>query len=163
MALKTDINAQFAAIKTMIEQDGDRAYRATLDQMDESADQMVMLAKQNAPVDRYNLENAIGRTNAHEKGVSRKVRDPITGQYKPYKIEVYVADEIADEETGAMVNIKGYAVIMEESDRYNSSREGNRAKRAAGGDPGRKYMERAKVEVDSHIVEKIRAKVRRVV
>lgn len=160
MALKTDVNAQFAAIKAMIELDGDRAYRATLDQMDMSADEMVMLAKQNAPVDRYNLENAIGRTNAREKGVSRSVRDPITGQYVPYKITVSVAGEVVDEETGAMVNIKSYAVIMEETDRYNGSREGNRAKRAAGGDPGRKYMERAKVEVDSHIVEKIRAKVR---
>ena len=161
MALKNDVNEQFAAIKTMIEQDGDRAYRATLDQMDRSADEMVTLAKQNAPVDRYNLENAITRTNAREKGGTRKVRDPITGQYLPSKVTVYVADEIADEETGAMVNIKGYAVIMEESDRYNGSREGNMAKRAAGGDPGRKYMERAKVEVDSQIVEKIRAKVRR--
>ena len=153
------VNDQFKLVSEMIERDGDNAYKATAKEIDLAADDMVFLAQKNAPADRYNLENAIVRTNPRDKSASRQARDPSTGRYMPLKVEVYVKDEVIDQETGKEVNVKGYAVIMEESDRYNPSRPGNIAKRAVGGDPGRKYMERAYIEVMSNIYRKIKARV----
>lgn len=160
MALNTSVNAQFAAVSRMIERDGHSAYKAAAKEVDIAADDMVFQAKKNAPVDRYNLENAITRTNARKKGETRQTRDSVTGQYVGYKVEVFVKDEMIDQETGDKVNVKGYAVIMEETDRYNGDRPGNMAKRAAGGDPGRKFMERAYVDVMSQIYNRVKARVR---
>lgn len=147
------VNAQFEKLRLMIEHDGDSVYRASLEEMDDKADELVFQIQKNTPVDKYNLENAVYRTGAKEKGVTRKLRDPSTGRFMPYKVEIGIKDTVFDKESGKEVNVKQYALIMEESDRAGHGNvAANEAKRAAGGDPGRKFIERAYDTVEPTIV-----------
>lgn len=148
------------ALRIMLERDGDAARRASLIAMDEKADELVFEAQKNAPVDKYNLEEAIVRTNAREGGATRQIRDPVTGRFKAYTVEVYVKDHVIDKETGKSVNVAQYALIMEESDRAGHGSPENDMKRARGGDPGRKYMQRAYDTVDPTVIPAMLKKVR---
>lgn len=155
MSTVVDVNQQFELIRLMLEDDSGRVAKASLKEMDKAADDIVFHAQVNAPVDKYNLEKAIYRDNKSSDGRTRQTRDPVTGRFVSAKITVGIKDIVMDQETGEMVNVGQYWLIMEESDRANLNLPGNRAKLAAGGKPGRKYMERAYQEVEPHIISKM--------
>lgn len=147
------------AVSFMIERDGDKAYRASLKAMDTKADELLKEARNNAPVDKYNLEKAIIRIPERGSGETRKTRGA-DGRFKAYTVMVGVLKPtITDKATGKAVNVEQYATIMEESDRAGQGSEENAKKRAKGGKPGRKYMERAYHTVDPTVVPEMIRKV----
>ena len=158
MAVK--ITGDMNLLKLMIERDGNSAFAASLKVMDEKADEIVQLAKDNAPVDKHNLEEAIFRTPEKVTVEDSHFRNPSTGQFVKQKITIGVKDEMADKTTGERVNIAQYKVVMHESDRAGHGSSENDKKRAEGKNPGNKYLERAFNEIDPTIEPTMIAKVR---
>jgi len=161
MAIK--IEGDMNALALMIKRDGDKAIKAALDVMDEKADLIVSKAADNAPVDRHNLERAIYRDPERKPDSNRKRRNPLTGQFMGYEITIGVLSVISDKETGELVNIDQYAVIMHESDRAGKGSPENDKKRAEGKNPGPKYLERAWKEVDPDVEPEMIAAVLRAI
>lgn len=158
MAMKV---AGIVMVKTMLERDSEMAQIVSYAAFDDKIDELIEEAKNNAPVDKYNLENAIQRVP--ERPLNHAATRGAGGKFQSvhphgYVVEINIKDEMTGKD-GKTVRMHPYADIMEESDRAGQGSPENNLKRARGGEPGRKYMERAYDKVGPTILPQLRKKI----
>jgi len=142
MAIKFD---QIDILRQRLRNVAERSSRGAREQMAKGAEMIAELAKELAPVDEGNLEDAI----MFEKEPRQKANERYT--FAVYVDEAHAGTRAAD--------VGQYAVIMHESSDYDLG-EKSAAKAAANGLPvGRKYLENAADMLEDEIADMVAAHV----
>ena len=134
------IDSDMSALMATIRQGGEKAVRGVAKQMEDEGEEIADLARQYAPVDEHNLENAI-EVESSRSGVNRRT-----------VVDVGV-NSFAPVEGREDITVGDYAFIMHEGV-YNLG-PGSLAKDGGRGVVGPKYLERALKERERGLIGRL--------